>query len=118
MSAVVITAILLIVVVGGGLLGFFTRSDVLDSELKQRSEALVDACVDTIMSRLLADSTYMGGETITVSGSDQCQIGTGVTSGSYRQFKVSASYQRSYTYALVTLDPGTSALISWQEVAN
>lgn len=117
MSAVVIAAVLLIVVVGAGLLNFFTRSNILDSELKARSAALVDACADTVASRLLADNTYAGTETISV-GSDGCRIGSSVTSGTNRTFQIEASYQTAYTHALVTFDTGTGSLVSWQEVAS
>ena len=117
MSAIIIAAILLIVVIGGGMLGLFTRFDILDSENKEHSAALVDSCADTIMSALAADPTYAGPQTVTV-GSDHCQVLSSTTSGTHRTFQVQAIYNNAYTDALVTLYTGTAAMLSWQEVGH
>ena len=116
-SAIIIAAILMVVVVGGGFLGIYTRFNILDAELKERSASLVDACADTAMTRLAADSTYAGPETVTV-GSDQCKILSSVTSGTNRTFEIQGIYLHSYTDALVTLDTTTSGMVSWQEVPH
>jgi hypothetical protein len=116
-SAIIIAAILLIVVIAGGLAGIYTRYDILDSELKGRSAALVDACADTVAARLLADSSYTGPETVTVGGS-QCSILSSTASGGNRIYKLQAIYQHSYTNTLVTFDTSSATVVSWQEVGS
>ncbi|MGE5540674.1 MAG: hypothetical protein ACM3TU_00085 [Bacillota bacterium] len=118
MTAVVIAAVLLVVVVSGGMTGFFTRFDVLDTELKDRSEALADACVDTVMARLATDSSYRGPETVSVD-SDTCSIlGVESEDSTSRIFKIQAVYQHAYTNALVTFFIDTGNVASWREVAT
>ena len=118
MSAIIISSILLVVVVAGSLNGFTTRFTLLDAESKQRSEAAVDACADTILSRLASDSTYAGPETVAV-GSDSCQVvGALNPSGNPRVFKVQAVVSRAYSDALITFNITTPALTSWQEVGH
>ncbi len=116
-SSIIIAAILMIVVVGGGFLGVYTRFNILDSELKERSASLVDACADTLMTKLANDSTYVGPDTVAV-GSEQCQILSSTSSGNNRTFKVQGIYLHSYTNALITFDTTTSAIVSWQEVST
>lgn len=119
MSAIIISAILLVVVVAGSLNGFTTRFTLLDAESKQRSEAALDACVDTILARLANDSNYAGPEPLMSVGSDTCEIEGAVNpGGNPRTFKVQAIASRAYTDALITFDTGTPALTSWQEVGH
>ena len=53
MSAIIISVILLLIITNLSLTAFYSRSDVLDSELKDRSSALAEACVDTAILKLV-----------------------------------------------------------------
>jgi hypothetical protein len=119
MSAIIISAILLTATISGSLSGFYTRFNILDSEFKQRSSALADACVDVLLSKLVADSTYAGPSTNYPVGSDTCSIFASTNpTGSPRNFKVQGKYQNSYTNLQVAVDVSTLVVTSWQEVAN
>ena len=116
MSVIIIMAILMIIVVSSSLTGFFSRFNILDSEFKERSVALADACVDTTLSRLAFDATYAGPEAVSV-GSDTCNILSALNPvGNPRTYKIQAIYQKAYTNLLVTIDINTLSVTSWQEV--
>jgi hypothetical protein len=119
-SAIIIAAILLVIATSGSLASFFSRFNVLDFELKQRSQALAEACADTVLLNIAGDSAYPVGyavpETVTV-GSDTCTIlGATNPSGSPRTFNVQAAYQSSYTNLAVTVDVNNLLITGWQEV--
>jgi hypothetical protein len=118
MSVVIISAVLLVVVVTGSLTGFTTRFNILDAELKERSAALVDSCVEMALLRVGVDSSYVGPETVAVSGQSCTIVGVVDASAEPRVFKISASFNNAYTFALVGVDTGALSISSWEEVAN
>jgi hypothetical protein len=114
-SVIIISAILLIVTVGASLMGFYSRYNVMDVELKEHSLALGDACVEVVRLRLAGDSLYAGPETVAV-GSDQCQIFTSPNpTGNPRVFITQAVYHRSYTNLKIAVDVNDLSVDSWQE---
>jgi hypothetical protein len=118
MSAVILSAVLLVVVLAASYSGFVARFAVLDAEYKERSSALVDACADIILLRLGNDSSYVGPETVTVSGST-CQILGVIQQGTNPEvFKLQAEFQNAYTNALVGVDTNTISISSWQEIGH
>ena len=118
MSAIIISAILLVVVIAGSMTGFTTRFTLLDAEAKGQSEAAADACADTILARLASDPSYAGPEAVSV-GDDSCRIlGVENPGGDPALFKVQAVASRAYTDALIGIETGQPALVSWQEVGH
>lgn len=116
MSAILISAVLLIIVASGSLAGWYSRFNILDSESKDRSAALADACMDTVLLRLSYDATYGGGETVPLD-SDNCEILTAQNPfGNPRIFPIQAEFNRAYTNVLVTIDVVTRTVIAWREV--
>jgi hypothetical protein len=107
-SAIIISAVLLVLVLTGSLTGWYSRFNILDAESKDRSSALADACVDTLLLQL-TNGESVGG-TVSV-GTDECEV---LTSSS--PYKVQAVYNDSYTNLIVAVDPSTLLLTSWQEV--
>ena len=117
MSAMIISAVLLLLAVTGSLTGFFNRSDIADSEYKERSSALADACADTMLYKLGADSSYTGDTTSTLVGSDTCRIFNGVTTvGSERTFNIQSNFQNACTNLEIKVDTDTLAVSSWREI--
>ena len=110
-SAIIIAAILLLVTVSGGLIGIHSRFNILDSESKERSLALADACIDTLLIQLSVASAVTPG-TYPV-GSDSCQI-----LSNSRPYQVQGIFNNTYTNVRVSVDPDTFAITSWEEVAN
>ncbi len=118
LSVIIVSAILLVVVLEANTSGFYTRFNILDSEFKERSSSLVDACVAIARMRVGANSSYIGPETVSV-GSDQCQIvGTLNGAGNPRVFQIQAIYQTSYTDAQVSIDTDDLSIVSWKEVPH
>lgn len=117
-SALIISAVLLGVVAAGSSMGFFTRLDILDSEIKEKSYALAEACIHTALLKLSVDEDLSAGETVTVDGfvtpPETCSIraysGTGA-------IESEAVYRNSYTNLQVTFDADYN-ILTWTEVAS
>jgi hypothetical protein len=119
MSAIVISAILITATVTGSLSSFYTRFNILDSEFKNHSSVLADACADVLLFKLGTDSSYAGPTLNYPVGSDTCNIfAASNPSGSPRVFKVQGIYQHSYTNLQITVDVDTLVVTAWQETAN
>ena len=113
MSAVILSIILLLIATNLGMTGLYNRFNILDSELKERSSALAEACADTAILKLANNSGYTGGEIITVSGSDTCTIDSVVTAGT---FTLHANYHNSFTNLQVIVNTTTLAVTHWEEI--
>src|SRR3989344_8321294 len=73
-SAIIISVILLLIATNLSLTGFYSRSNILDGELKEISSGYAEACVDTALLKLANDSGYTGGDSVNVDGltGDDC----------------------------------------------
>jgi len=109
MSAIIISAILLTVIITSSLTGFNSRFNVLDLESKRRSAALAQACIDTLILKLLTGSTVTTGP-VTVDD-EECEIMT--TASPYH---VQSVFNHAYTNLSVEVDPDTYEITSWKEV--
>lgn len=58
MTAIMLSVILMTVAISLNQVGFLTRSEVLDSEYKDRSFALAEGCVDIALLKLAQNSGY------------------------------------------------------------
>ncbi len=74
MSAIIISILLLAITVNLGFNGFFGRFNILDSESKERSSALAEACVDTAVLNLAQGSTPSPLPANISVGSESCKI--------------------------------------------
>ncbi|TSC68739.1 MAG: hypothetical protein G01um101456_521 [Parcubacteria group bacterium Gr01-1014_56] len=115
-SASIISAILLLVATTASLSGFYSRFNILDAELKERSVALAEACVDHAFLQLARDSNYIGNEMVLV-GAQPCTIGA-VTGSTQKTFKTQGIFNNFYTNFSITVDPATLTVLSWQEIPN
>ncbi|MBI3631232.1 MAG: hypothetical protein HY221_02745 [Candidatus Sungbacteria bacterium] len=115
-SAIIISAVLLLVIAASGLIAFYSRFNILDFELKERSNAAADACVDEALLQIAQDPSYIGGTSISLSPLDKCWIGT-VTGSGQETFKVQAtSSDTAVTNLQVTFDTSNFSVVSWQEI--
>lgn len=118
-SAIIIAAILLLVATTGGLTGIFARGDALDAELKARSVATADACVDQALLELASDPSYAGRAGYTLNALDTCWIGQVTTASSLYSFKVQAtSSNAAVTNLSVSAKTSDLSVTSWQEIAK
>jgi len=124
MSAIIISVILLLIITNLSLTAFYSRSDVLDSELKDRSSALAEACVDTAILKLVNNSNYSPvNECVPVGDicpntNPNANICTIVSVDSGNHIKTQAKFNNSYTNFRIVVDANTFAVQSWEECAN
>jgi len=114
MFAIIISVVLLLIATNLGFTGFYGLSNVLDSELKERSSAAAEACVDTALLKFINNPGYSGGEDIDVDGvaGNDCTIDS-VTSG---EIKVQGYYDNKYfTNLKIEFDPDDMTISKWEE---
>jgi len=112
-SVVIIAALLMAISFTLSSNGFFARANVTDTESKEHSVALAEACVENARIKIAADPAYAGNETLTI-GTDQCTI-TSVTGSSPKVIIATATFQSAVTNLQVKIDPVTLQIISWEE---
>ncbi|MFZ2621123.1 MAG: hypothetical protein WAX85_01335 [Minisyncoccia bacterium] len=115
-SVVFISTILLLVAVTLSLSGFYGRYNILDSELKDRSFALAEACADTALLKLANDSSYNPIDEIININIDSCLIKSVAVSDSNKIILIKENYKNYYTNLRITVDSITLSVISWEEV--
>lgn len=113
-STILICASILIVLTTLSVSEFYGRYDILESELKEKSVGLAEACGDMAILKIINESTYTGNETMNISG-DSCTIGTISTSGNIKSFTVSSLYKNYNTYFKIKVDKTTFEILSWEE---
>jgi hypothetical protein len=114
-SAVIISIILLLIVSNLNLTGFYTRSNVLDYELQERSSALAEGCADMAILKFMQDSGYAGSELVDI-GADNCQIESITNLGGNKIATVKADYKNYVTKLKIVLKSTDASVISWEEI--
>ncbi len=120
-SAIIISVLLLAITAAISLTGFFGRFNVFDSESKERSSALAEACIDTAKLNYANNSSYAPNNQSVSVGSDQCTIISFLkntpTTGQ-DTIKTQASINKSYTDLQVVIKDTDFSLISWDELPH
>jgi len=116
-SVIVISVLLLAITVRLGFSAFFNRLDVLDSESKERSSALAEACVDTAILNIARNAAYNPSNQVVAVGSDQCTIVSVTSSGSQKIIKTQAVINKAYTNLKISINSDFS-INSWDECAT
>jgi Tfp pilus assembly protein PilE len=115
MSVILISGILLLVVTVASYRGYFGRSSVLFFELKERSAALAETCIDQAIAELARSNEYFGNETVRI-GAHVCTIGIISRSGTTTTILSRASFGDAFTNLRVFVDSGTLVVVSWEEI--
>ena len=121
-SVIIISVLLITITAAVSLSGYFARFNVLDSEYKERSIALAEACADTAILRLAQDSGYHGPDTVNV-GSDVCTILSVESNGSEFIIKTQAAFplltsnssEHAFTNMEVIVQSNDFSILSWKE---
>lgn len=116
MSAVVISAVLLLVVTASSFTGFYGRADMLDAELKARSSAAADACVDAALLALMRREDPAG-RILSLNSLDECRIGA-VNGTEEKSFTVQATSSGAVTNLRIVVNGDDLSIRSWEEVAT
>lgn len=115
MSAIIISVLLLSITVGIGLSGFFSRSNILDAESKERSQALAEACGDQALLNFSQGLTSTG---VVSVGHDNCTIISVTPKVGQTTIKTQAVINHAYSNIKIIVDTNTLGIISWDECAN
>lgn len=118
MSVIIISVVLLLIASTLSMTGFSGRLNILDSEYKERSLALAEACVDTALLRLAQDAIYAGGLPSVSVGTDSCDIRNFNPSLDPIIIETKATFQKAVTNLRVKVAKTDLSVISWQEVPN
>lgn len=116
-SSVVIAAVLTAVIFSVSFGGFFTRFNLLDSESKEKSLVLAEACGQIAVLKRIQNSSYVGNETLII-GNDTCQVLALESSGSEIIIKTKADVSHAVSNVQINLDSATLAVIRWREVGT
>ena len=117
MSSIIISVILLLLATNLSFTGFYSRFNILDSEMKERSSAIADACIDIAILKFFQGTPYSVDTNVTV-GENTCLVGGYTTSGTQEIFKVRGVYSNTYTNMRVVIDGTDFSVISVEEILN
>lgn len=118
MIVIILSLILILVSTLLSQSGFFTRQILSESEFKERSLALAEACADNARLKLANLPTYVGDETLTITGTDTCDIKIIDPLANPIIIKTRAVYRESVTNLVVEVNPSNMNVLSWKEVAS
>lgn len=117
MSVIILSVILLLIATTLSMTGFAGRLNILDSEYKERSLVLAEACVDMAILRLTQNPTYLGNESVSVGG-DTCNIRNFDPNPDPITIETKSTFQKAVTNLRVVVVKSDLSVISWQEVPN
>lgn len=116
-SVIIISFVLLITAVTLSLTGFFVRFNIFDSENKERSNALADACIESARLALAADTSYSGNDkVITINVSEKCEYDANL--GGSEEIIAHACTNGAHTYyrAIVDVDLPDIPIVIFEEL--
>ena len=118
MSAIILSVVLLLVTTTLSFSGFSSRLNILNSEYKERSYSLAEACVDVAILKLATSPTYSGGPPDVDVGTDKCVIEVFNPSSDPIIVKTKGTFQNTVTNLKITVGKTSLAVISWEELPN
>jgi Tfp pilus assembly protein PilX len=129
-STMIMSTVLLIMMFTIGVIVFLSRLSVLDTEQKQGSVMLAEACVQTAFLNIAQNTSYApasGGECVSVSDSCEesypvyvCKICSVTENSGEYTVRTRAALGGAYTNLEVqgTLVSNNYAIVSWREVGT
>ena len=116
-SAILITLILITAALAVGLGGFWSRFNILGSEVKAGSTGLAEACLEHARLRLAEEDVYAGDDTIPV-GEAECYIAPVAHCSSQKIVVTRGIYREAHTILRVELQNGTGDVLSFDEIPS
>ncbi len=110
-TAVIISAILLLLATHLSITGFYSRSNILDFELKEVSFSLAEACADVAMLKII-DNTYYSptNEEVDIDGK-KCSIESVIDN----MIKTKADYKNYITHLEIEIEPSDMTIVRFEE---
>lgn len=124
-SALLLTVVLLVLTVAVSLSGYYSRINVLGSEVKEQSAALAEACVNKAMADVAIGSPVIGpvpfGSNLYAGGApytcDIVSVTPDTPNPGETRIKAQGVYLDSYTNLVVDIDSITQDVVWWREYA-
>lgn len=119
-TAIILSSVLIMATVTLSRSGFFVRSAILESEYKEASSALAEACADIAMLKLVADFLYAGDETMNIKGGS-CVIKPvqkNMPSFGQHTLETTATFHDSITNMKIVVSGTDFSVISWIEILS
>lgn len=113
-SAIILSGILILAAIGLSFSSYFNLSDISDSNLKETSYFLAEACSETALLKLAQDANYGGNENISVA-SGTCSILPMESSSTQKIIKTSAVSRTAATKLKVTVEGSPLKIVFWEE---
>ncbi len=117
-SVIIISTIILIIAVTLSTSNFYERYDILASEMKERSMANAEACVDEGLLLIANGVNNLATTTKVFNAIDSCSLGPIPSSGNPRIFYTQANTSNYFTLLKISVDPNTISVNSWEEVST
>jgi hypothetical protein len=119
-TTMILSVILLVVATSLSFSGFFTRYNILDSELKKVSVALAEGCVDQGLLELAVQPNSPITNKEIIIGNNPCIIENASISGSEIDIKSCAVYKKYITKLEVKarVESGKYPIESWIEITG
>jgi len=121
MSVIIISVILLLIASTLSFTGFSGRLNILDSEYKERSLALAEACLDMVLLKLAIDPTYSGGPPDVNVGTNKCSIlnfdNPNLFDPTIIEIKTKATFQKAVTNLRIKVLKVDLSFVSFEEIS-
>lgn len=114
-SAIIISVFLMVIALTISSSSFSNRFSILDSEIKEKSSALAEGCVQVALLRLAQNSAYAGNEDVSIDGKT-CSILPIETGIGQKIIKTRAAVQGFNTNFKVVVNSSDLSIISWDEL--
>ncbi len=111
-TAVIISAILLLISINLSLTGFYSRSNILDFELKETSSNIAEACVDVAILKIINNSNYSPADESVNISENKCII----ESVTDNLVIIKSDYKNYITKLEVEIDPSDMSIKRWEEI--
>lgn len=111
-TAIIISAILLLLATNLSISGFYSRSNILDYELKEISFHLAEACIDQAISKRINNINYSPSPEIITIDNKECQI----ESVHGNIIKTKSNYKNYITHLEVEIDPSDRSIVRFEEI--
>ncbi len=116
-SVIIISATLMLIAVSLSFSGFYGRFNVFDSESKEKSNTLAEACIDSALLELAVYTTFSQSTISTIQiGADSCSILNVTNSGGQATIIAHAAVSNAHTYYKAIIDMTTFKIISFEEL--
>ena len=117
-TAIILSLILIVVAIVMSQSGFLSRQILSESENKEKSAALAEACADNAILFTINNPLYAGGPPPIIIDGEQCEIYSVTHTPPIFTIKTRAEVKETVTKLKIIVDDSNFTVESWEEVAS